>query len=60
MTRRSAQEAQSVIGKGIRMRNACIASLLAAVGCAAPAFGQTLGSIEGTVLDAQGRNATAS
>ena len=43
-----------MIGKGIRMRNACIASLLAAVGCAAPAFGQTLGSIEGTVLDAQG------
>ena len=43
-----------MIGKGIRMRNACIASLLAAVGCVAPAFGQTLGSIEGTVLDAQG------
>ncbi|MCY4598480.1 MAG: TonB-dependent receptor [Acidobacteria bacterium] len=40
-------------GKGIRTYT-CFVALLLAAGCIAPAFGQTLGSIEGTVADAQG------
>ena len=53
MTRLAWQEEASVTGKGVRACGWCIA-LLAAAGCSAPAFGQTLGSIEGTVTDAQG------
>ena len=40
-------------GRGMRTHAWCAAMLLAA-GSMAPAFGQTLGSIEGTVADAQG------
>ena len=42
-----------MIGKRIRTHRWCVALLLAA-GMVAPAFGQTLGSIEGTVADGQG------
>ena len=54
MTRLSVQERESVIGKRIRTYRWYVAPLLAAVGGIVPAFGQTLGSIEGTVSDAQG------
>ncbi|MYI76096.1 MAG: TonB-dependent receptor, partial [Acidobacteria bacterium] len=54
MTRLSAQERESVIGTRIRTYKWYVALLLAAGGGIVPAFGQTLGSIEGTVSDAQG------
>ena len=43
-----------MIGKGIHVHIWRSALLLAAAGGIAPAFGQTLGSIEGTVADGQG------
>ncbi len=43
-----------VIGKRIRTYKWYVALLLVAAGGIVPAFGQTLGSIEGTVSDAQG------